>query len=148
MASTCQKLLLVVSQPALFRPLPSEPDVRVSRYPALQLLRASRFGSPHFASLALPLPYHLLPFPVSGALPRAVEYYGNSVALSLAAFRRSRICAHETFSTGRCLVRFLQPPHWWSLTVESVPPTATSQRYGGDAVSGMLRRAWAYTVGN
>src|SRR5215470_9233001 len=99
-ASTCQKLLLIVSRPALFRPLPSEPDVRVSRYPALQLLGASRFGSPHFASLALPLPYHLLPFPLSQVLPRAFEYYGNSVALSLAAFRRSRICAHETYEYG------------------------------------------------
>src|SRR5215471_9681814 len=51
-------------------------------------------------------------------------------------------------STGRCLVRPLQPPHWWSLTIESVSPAATSQRDDGDAASRMLRRAWACTVGN
>jgi hypothetical protein len=51
-------------------------------------------------------------------------------------------------STGRCLVRFLQPPHWWSLTVESVPSAAISQRYDGDAARALLRRAWACTVGN
>ncbi|MGZ6366806.1 MAG: hypothetical protein ACXWPS_12650 [Ktedonobacteraceae bacterium] len=51
-------------------------------------------------------------------------------------------------STGRCLVRSLQPPHWWSLTVESVPSAAISQRYDGDAASGMLRRVWACTIGN
>ena len=39
---------------------------------------------------------HLSPFPVSRALPRGVEYYGDSVAMSLAALRRSRIDPCET----------------------------------------------------
>src|SRR5258708_25496655 len=45
---------------------------------------------------------HLSPFPMSQALPLAVEYYEDSVALSLAAFRRSRIDARQTYSAFRC----------------------------------------------
>jgi hypothetical protein len=70
-----------------------------------------------------PLPVsrsHLLPFPVSWALPQALEYYGNSVAMSLAACRRSRIDARQTCSTFRCPFRFLSPVHCRSLTAESI----------------------------
>ena len=41
-------------------------------------------------------------------------YYGGSVALRLATFRRSRICADETCSVFRCpfvLCRTHCPPH-------------------------------------
>src|SRR5258707_15642407 len=41
---------------------------------------------------------HLSPFPLSQALPQAVEYYGDSVALSLSAGRRSRLYPRETLS--------------------------------------------------
>jgi len=40
--------------------------------------------------------FYMFPFPVSWALSRAVEYYGNSVAMSFAACRRSRIDTCET----------------------------------------------------
>ena len=52
---------------------------------------------------------YLFPFALSQALPRAFGYYGNSVAISLAAGRRSRLYACQTSSTCRCPVRFLAP---------------------------------------
>ncbi len=62
---------------------------------------------------------------MSWALPQAVEYYGNSVTLSVSACRRSRLCIRQTLSPGRCPVRFLQPVHCRSLLAESVPCRAT-----------------------
>jgi hypothetical protein len=47
-------------------------------------------------------------------------YYGGSVALRFAPFRRSRIYAYETFSAFRCPIHFLHPVLYRSLTVESV----------------------------
>jgi len=46
--------------------------------------------------------YSLFPFPLSQVLPWAFGYYENSVAMRVSPFRRSRIYAHETFSTFRC----------------------------------------------
>ena len=46
---------------------------------------------------------HGLPLPKGVASLFFPWYYGGSVALRLASFRRSRFCAYETFSVFRCL---------------------------------------------
>jgi hypothetical protein len=53
--------------------------------------------------------YHLFPFPLYRALPRSLEYYGNSVAIGVSALRRSRICTRETIvHVGTPFVSFPQ----------------------------------------
>jgi hypothetical protein len=71
-------------------PLP-EPDRRLSPHPALTAI-----GHPLPGLLPHPRqhwycvrPFALDSFPVSWALPQAVEYYESSVAMGLSAFRRS-----------------------------------------------------------
>jgi len=77
-------------------------------------------------------------------------YYGGSVALSLVAFRRSRVYAEQTYSVFRSPVRFLAPFLTGCATVESIsaggcdsglfPATSYALRLYGVVVSGMLRR--------
>src|SRR5439155_6423834 len=83
--------------------------------------------------------YHLFPFPVYRVLSRSFEYYGNSVAMSLSAWRRSRICAYQTLSAFRCPVRFLEPVHYWSFTRESVTHPPSKGMFSGDIATGLLR---------
>ncbi len=52
---------------------------------------------------------YLFPFVLSWALPQAFGYYGNSVTLGLAAFRRSRICTQKTYSPFRSPRSFPYP---------------------------------------
>jgi hypothetical protein len=147
-ASTCQQPVLAVSRPVLFRPLPSEPDVRVSSHPALQFPVALWAGCSHLAYHPTSLRYSLPPFPLYRALPRSFEYYGDSVATRLAPERRSRLCTHETFSPFRCPVRFLA-----LFLARYSPPRAFTSRcvklaIGGVAASRMLRRAPNFAVGS
>jgi hypothetical protein len=65
-------------------------------------------GYVHYALLDGFLSYHLPPFALCQAFPDS-NSYGGSVAISLSAGRRSRLCAHETFSVFRLPVRFLAP---------------------------------------
>ncbi len=72
----------------LFQRSPAEPDWHLSAHPALPGGSSTGIGlarhPPHpLGCVHLPL----RPFPLSQALPRAFEYYGRSVTLSLAAFR-------------------------------------------------------------
>ena len=60
---------------------PTKPDGPVSQYPAFQLCMVFRFGTLHFASLAVLSMHHLLPFAMWQALP-ASDYYGRSVVFS------------------------------------------------------------------
>jgi hypothetical protein len=68
--------------------------------------------------------------------------------MSLSTFRRSRIYARETYRVRvGSPFRPLQPAHYRSLTVESVPPEIEVLAYNG-VVSGMLRRAHNSTAGD
>jgi hypothetical protein len=94
---------------ALFRPPSCEPCMRLSTHTALQFPVFSWVGMPHLAYHPRSLRYSLFPFPMSRALPRSLEYYGNSVAMSLSTGRRSRLCAHRRWSVFRLRVRLLPP---------------------------------------
>ena len=75
---------------------------------ALRLMTATQLQFvAHLVPFILSTVTHLSPFPLSRALPQAVEYYGDSVAMSLAAGRRSRIDPHETYSACRYPFRSL-----------------------------------------
>ena len=78
-------------------------------HPALQFLASSQVSVPHLAYHPVSMQYSLPPFVLSQALPQVFGYYGGSVALSVSAGRRSRICTHETSSACRSPVRFLAP---------------------------------------
>lgn len=83
---------------------------------------------------------------LSQALPRAFGYYGGSVALSVSASRRSRICAHETCSACRPPVRFLAPfitgcsPQRASHSI--VPTVIVRCRRTREAAAGVVLRHW------
>src|SRR5262249_34595896 len=74
----------------------------------------------HLVPFILSTVIYLSPFPLSQALPQAVEYYGDSVAMSLSAGRRSRIDSCETYSACRCPFRSHKPPRCRSLAAESL----------------------------
>jgi hypothetical protein len=75
------------------------PCLHLSAHTALQLShQVYQIGLCAFRVSFLLYGTHLLPFVLSQALPWAFGYYGSSVAMSLSTFRRSRICAYETFS--------------------------------------------------
>jgi len=99
--------------------------------------------------------------PPSGTAPSFVPggtpYYGGSVTLGLASRRSSRICAHETLSMCRCpfvsLPRSLPGTHRRERCTDSGYISVFGAAYSSlrrcDVVaSGMLRRAYDYTVGN
>jgi len=94
---------------ALFRPPLPEPDLQVSKHPALQFRVSSWRGHTHLTYHSRALRYSLLPFSLSQALLWAFGYYGNSVAMGLAPFRQSRLYVQWTFSVFRTSVRLLTP---------------------------------------
>ncbi len=85
---------------------------------------------------------------MSEALPRAVEYYGDSVALRVSSGRRSRIDAHETCSACRCPFRSLQPTRCRSLAAESLRRSSVPTDSSGVVASDVLRQVWQDTAGN
>ena len=84
---------------------------------------------------------HLFPFPMYRALPRSLEYYGNSVAMSLSACRRSRIYARQTFV---CLgPPFVSLPHSLLGTHRKEPSTSYETTcYCGIVASDMVCGNW------
>jgi hypothetical protein len=68
--------------------------------------------------------------------------------MSLAAFRRSRIYARETYSACRCPFRPLQPARCRSLAGESLCQSSVPTDSYGVVVSDVLRQVWECTAGN
>ena len=68
--------------------------------------------------------------------------------MSLAAFRRSRICARQTYSACRCPVRSLEPTRCRSLTAESLRQSSVPTDSYGVVASDVLRQVWDTTAGD
>jgi hypothetical protein len=102
----------------------------------------------HLVPFLLSTVPHLSPFPLSQALPQAVEYYGDSVAMSLSAGRRSRLYPRETLSACRYPFRSLEPTHCRSLAAESLRQSSVPTDSYGIVVSDVLRQVEECTAGN
>jgi hypothetical protein len=102
----------------------------------------------HLVPFLLSTVTRLSPFPVSRALPRAVEYYGDSVALSLAAGRRSRLDPRETYRACRCSFRSLEPTRCRSLAAESLRQSSVPTDSYGVVAPDVLRQVEECTAGN
>ena len=123
--------------------------MHLSAHTALQWMTTTRVQvAAHLVPFLLSTVPHLFPFPLSRALPQAVEYYGNSVAMSLAAGRRSRIDARETYSACRYPFRSLQPTRCRSLAAESLRQSSVPTDSYGMVAPDVLRPVWQYTAGN
>jgi hypothetical protein len=135
--------------PALFCRPPSEPCVQVSKHTALQLMATTRVQVcahpvPFFLSIAT----RLFPFPLSQALPRAVGYYGNSVAVRVSPGRRSRLDIRETFSVFRLPFRSLPPVRYRVLIAERVSWTRPPPTTCDGIASGLLREGSSWSAEN
>jgi hypothetical protein len=75
------------------------------------------------------LPFHshttCCPSPCLGHYPQQLSTMATPSPLASRLGGDPAFALMRRTSTGRCLVRFLHPPHWWSLTVESVASAAT-----------------------
>jgi hypothetical protein len=95
------------------------PCMHLLAHTALQLMKATRVQVPaHLVSFIHSTVIHLSP--LSRTLLQAVEYYGDSVTMSLSACRRSRIYPRETYSACRYPFRSLEPTRCRSLAAESL----------------------------
>src|SRR6266571_2212550 len=68
--------------------------------------------------------------------------------MSLAAGRRSRLYARETYSAFRCPVRSLLPGRSRSLTAESLRQSSVPTDSYGVVATDVLRQVWKCTAGN
>ena len=117
------------------------PCMHLIAHTALQLMTATQVQvAAHLVPFILSTVTHLSPFPVSRALPRAVEYYGDSVALSLSACRRSRIYPRETYIACRCPFRSLKPTRCRSLAAESLRQSSVPTDSYGVVAPDVLRQ--------